>query len=414
MNTQGLSKTVGKYTILYVDDDIMSLKVFTHAFEDDYRIFTASSGSQAIKILEKNKIDLILTDQQMPEMEGSELLMKIVPLYPNIIRILITGENDINTIVKVVNAVGLDKYIFKPWNKEGLRLELDKALNLRREQGGALVDYGKVAMASNGAAFSAPADPSSTINNKNLWIQQEDQVGPIDPDKVINDNINLKESLLPRQEELKLYLEDAFILYDHFKVNKNGYWFGEDNNKLLVSSFKCDTDSMQAMACSTFLSTSLIELFYKEKIVKPDHVVANISKRLKTRFHGLMNSEQGYSMDISVLVLDKSQNIVTYCGAGQHLLYFDEKGAFNLVKGSPRPLGPVTDFQHTMEVLPAYNITEMYLTPNKEPNGNHPNKVNGSEPRIKGLLEKIHSHPMSIQRETLKNHRYNGLIGMKL
>ena len=117
-----------KYSVLYVDDEEVNLRIFERAFKRYYEVFTAISGADAIKILEANKMDLIMTDQRMPGMTGVELLMKVVPKYPNIVRMIMTGFSDEKAIAKVDETVGLDRYLVKPWNKDDLKEEFDRAL----------------------------------------------------------------------------------------------------------------------------------------------------------------------------------------------------------------------------------------------------------------------------------------------
>lgn len=80
-----------KFTILYVDDDESNLRIFKDTFRRKFEIFTAKSAKEGIDILDKNKIDLILSDQRMPEMSGVEFLKHSLEKHPEPNRILITG-----------------------------------------------------------------------------------------------------------------------------------------------------------------------------------------------------------------------------------------------------------------------------------------------------------------------------------
>ena len=64
--------------------------------------------------------------------------------------------------------------------------------------------------------------------------------------------------MLPYDQDLKLYLKDAFILYEHYKVNKNTYWFAENKGKLLVAFFNCNTENIQALALNTFINRTAV------------------------------------------------------------------------------------------------------------------------------------------------------------
>ena len=125
-----MSESERKYNILYVDDEESNLRIFKTAFKRDYNIFLAGSGLEAIKILHQQAIHLIVTDQKMPEMTGTEFLEKTIPEFPNIIRIILTGFSDIEAIVRAVNKANIYKYVTKPWNREEFKLVLDEALAL--------------------------------------------------------------------------------------------------------------------------------------------------------------------------------------------------------------------------------------------------------------------------------------------
>lgn len=117
-----------KKTILYVDDEESNLRIFRMAFKRQYNVLTAISGMDAIEVLRANDVQLIITDQKMPEMTGTELLEKVLPEFPDVIRIILTGFADIEAIIKAVNRCGIYKYITKPWDKGEMSLTIDKAL----------------------------------------------------------------------------------------------------------------------------------------------------------------------------------------------------------------------------------------------------------------------------------------------
>ncbi len=119
-----------KYKILYVDDEESNLRIFKMTFKRDYDIFTAISGLEAIEVLKHNPIQLIVTDQKMPEMTGTEFLEKTLPDHPDVIRIILTGFSDIEAIVRAVNKANIYKYVTKPWNREDFKIIIDEALTL--------------------------------------------------------------------------------------------------------------------------------------------------------------------------------------------------------------------------------------------------------------------------------------------
>jgi response regulator RpfG family c-di-GMP phosphodiesterase len=116
-----------KITILYVDDEENNLFSFKATFRIKYKVLTAISGDEALSILEKNRVHIIITDQRMPEMTGVQFLEKVIEKYPDPMRILLTGYADMEAVVDAVNKGKIFHYLAKPWNEEELDLTINSA-----------------------------------------------------------------------------------------------------------------------------------------------------------------------------------------------------------------------------------------------------------------------------------------------
>jgi DNA-binding NtrC family response regulator len=124
------------FGVLYVDDEINNLNSFKAAFRRDFDIYTAQSAREGRKILDANEIGVIITDQRMPGMTGIEFLESILAVYPDTIRILLTGFSDMNAVMDAINRGQVYKYLVKPWQNDELKLYIQNALeiyHLRRE-----------------------------------------------------------------------------------------------------------------------------------------------------------------------------------------------------------------------------------------------------------------------------------------
>lgn len=122
--------------VLYVDDEVGNLTSFKATFRKNFNVFVAESAAEGEKILAENPIEIVLTDQRMPEVTGVEFLQSIIKKYPDTIRILITGYSDINAVKEAVNKGQIYKYIEKPWDNEQLKIIIEKAYevyDLRRQ-----------------------------------------------------------------------------------------------------------------------------------------------------------------------------------------------------------------------------------------------------------------------------------------
>src|SRR5512141_3256052 len=119
-----------RFAILYVDDEEKSLKYFTRAFQDQFRILTAANAQDGLKLLEEHKDDigLLMTDQRMPGEKGVWLLEKTRQLRPRIIRILATAYADMDAAIAAVNTGAIYKYVTKPWDPPLLENTLKRGL----------------------------------------------------------------------------------------------------------------------------------------------------------------------------------------------------------------------------------------------------------------------------------------------
>src|SRR5437764_3096841 len=119
-----------KHAVLYVDDEEKSLKYFTRAFCDQFRILTAANAQDGLKLLEQHQdeIGLLMTDQRMPGEKGIWLLEKARQLRPRIIRILATAYSDMEAAIAAVNTGAIYKYVTKPWDPPQLEATLKRGL----------------------------------------------------------------------------------------------------------------------------------------------------------------------------------------------------------------------------------------------------------------------------------------------
>jgi two-component system probable response regulator PhcQ len=119
-----------KFAILYVDDEEKSLKYFTRAFQDQFRVFTATNAQDGYALLtqHKDEIAILMTDQRMPGEKGVQLLERARQLRPKIIRVLATAYSDLEAAIDAVNTGAIYKYVHKPWDIPILEMTLRRAM----------------------------------------------------------------------------------------------------------------------------------------------------------------------------------------------------------------------------------------------------------------------------------------------
>ena len=125
---------VDKISVLYVDDEENNLISFKAVFRIKYNILTAISGEEAIKVLRNNTVNVIITDQRMPQMTGVEFLESILDEFPLPTRILLTGYADMTAVIDAVNKGKIFHYLSKPWNEEELDMTIQRAYAVYKEK----------------------------------------------------------------------------------------------------------------------------------------------------------------------------------------------------------------------------------------------------------------------------------------
>ncbi|HSY39697.1 MAG TPA: response regulator, partial [Polyangia bacterium] len=106
--------------VLYVDDDARNLHAFRLGFKNRFRVVTASSGREALEVLAREPVAVLLSDQRMPEMTGSELCATVKQRFPDVIRMILTAYSDIGSVVEAINGGQVSRYFIKPWREEEL------------------------------------------------------------------------------------------------------------------------------------------------------------------------------------------------------------------------------------------------------------------------------------------------------
>lgn len=120
-------------TLLFVDDEPSILSALRRLFRPHgYRILIAESGAEGLEVLEKETVDLVISDMRMPEMDGATFLKHVRNSWPQTMRILLTGYADITSTVAAINEGEIYRYISKPWDDNEIVLVVREALERRR------------------------------------------------------------------------------------------------------------------------------------------------------------------------------------------------------------------------------------------------------------------------------------------
>jgi DNA-binding NtrC family response regulator len=108
------------HTILIVDDEPANLRMLERLLRPKFTVIKAISGQVALDVLRSKSISMIITDQGMPGMSGTELLRESLAIDPNLVRIMITGDLGSSTFIEAIKNGGAIRVIHKPWDPDNL------------------------------------------------------------------------------------------------------------------------------------------------------------------------------------------------------------------------------------------------------------------------------------------------------
>jgi response regulator RpfG family c-di-GMP phosphodiesterase len=172
-------------TILFVDDEANILSSLKRLFRPlGYTIFTAEGGAQGLEIMERETIDLVVSDMRMPEMNGAQFLEKVREKWPDTVRILLTGYAEIGATIDAINKGQIYRYVSKPWEDNDITLIVRHALQqkiLEREK----------------------------LRLEELTLRQNEELKDL--------NANLEQKVLSRTEEVRQAMSFLEVAHDGLK-----------------------------------------------------------------------------------------------------------------------------------------------------------------------------------------------------
>ncbi|PSB18721.1 two-component system response regulator [Phormidesmis priestleyi ULC007] len=169
-----------KTKMLVVDDEPDNLDLLYRTFRRDFQVLKAESGIQALEVLSaEGEVAVIISDQRMPEMKGTEFLSRTVPQFPDTMRIILTGFTDVEDLVEAINSGQVYKYITKPWDPSELKAVVQRAAEtyellkqrteeLRRSQAQTALLSTIVYVAQDASSLESTLEPIAAAFGKNF------------------------------------------------------------------------------------------------------------------------------------------------------------------------------------------------------------------------------------------------------
>jgi DNA-binding response OmpR family regulator/signal transduction histidine kinase len=169
--------TEARARLLFVDDEPDILLILSETFNDDYDVQVAESGREALALLAQGPVDVLVTDQKMPEMKGVELVARARELYPELVCIMLTAYSDPPDLIDVINRGPVYRFISKPWDTPDLVQTIENALahaQLAAENRSLLAQTQRRL-----AALEAFSEVSAAASGLRAWSDVVDEVAQV-------------------------------------------------------------------------------------------------------------------------------------------------------------------------------------------------------------------------------------------
>jgi len=378
--------TKKKYSLLYVDDEVTNLRVFKSNFRRFYKVYTVANPYEAIEMLKEHEIQVIVTDQRMPEMTGTEFLEKILPDFPDVIKIILTGFTDIEAIKDGINRCGIYKYITKPWNFDEMKAVLERAFESFQKQIDN-VEHVKELEDTNTELERRVAERTQELNDINERLISSIKYAG-----------QLQMSMLPADR----YLSRLFK--EHFIVFKTKYFFSEEFIWTTSLNFRAEDYTAVAVlefdgkgivgSLKTLIADSILtELVQDRKIFHTGDIV----KYLKQELDAAGSNDLYCDLKASVAIIDNNAQTLQYSGINQDMIVFDNENNMIVLEGDTEE--NIDELiAEKIDIKPGYSY---YMFTNGFYNQTNSDGVKFSREKFEELLKVSSDKPMEDQQNFL-------------
>jgi PAS domain S-box-containing protein len=266
-----------KNTILYIDDEQANLDGFKYIFHKEYNVFLANTVRDAFKIINNNKIKVVISDNRMPDMLGTEFFEVLSTSNPDIIRILVTAFADTDAVMQAINKGKVYRFITKPWNKNELQVTIDNAFeayNLKQQNTELIADL---------------TSKNKELADLNFRLMIEVAERTKAEEELAGHRDNLEMLVKQRTEEIeKINNELAIANHEMIAVNEELYAINEEleeANKKLNHEIEIRTHVQEQLAESENKYRGLIQQSSEGvMLIKPDGKIAECNEAVGNIF----------------------------------------------------------------------------------------------------------------------------------
>ncbi len=383
--------------ILYVDDEMDNLTVFKSTFRRDYKIHLANSAEEGQEILRQNpQIEVIITDQRMPEVTGVEFLEKTVQEYPDSVRMILTGFSDVEAIIDSINKGQVFRYITKPWDKEVLKQIIDEAvLNFQNKQ----AQKEKLAQTDGGARPETPP-PAPNSEDQTPYFQELTYL--------------LQKTCLPSAQRLGEFLPQHLIFSRPLeKASGDFYWLDlppdpDPTQPIYLGVGDCIGHGISGGLLSVIAVQLLNQIRQEEGFAPADALLRAFHKRFS---QAIPAEVAGHFLHLAfgLCRLDLSAQQMQFAGARVPLLVFDGEEVQEY-KGDTCSIGYTAydcpaELSFTLHTIDLHSSSTYYLfTDGYQNQFGGPSFTKLKSQPFRNLLQTLQQFPIDRQGPELDTH----------
>lgn len=391
-----------KPLVLCVDDEVIVLNSLLNQlrnyFNHEIIVEGAESGNEALEVIDEfieeygQVPQVIISDQIMPNMRGDELLAIVHEKYPDMMKILLTGQAEKEDIVKVINKAQLFRYIEKPWEILDLGLSVKEAIKLAqrtekiKEQRLQLLELNK------------HLEEKVNERTKALNAKNEELLAGIRYAK------NIQDSILPDFKKIVKNFADGFIFFRPLGIlSGDFFWYMQQEGTIFLAAVDCTGHGVPGAMMSIIGNNLLNEII----LIQNETDTGEILKKLNFGLHKILNqSESGLEdgMDIALCKIVLGENRLEFSGAKNPLFYIKD-GKLEVLKGGRFSVGGLTDVTKKWDTqkLDLDKISHIYLSSDgyQDQFGGPENKK-FSPQRLRDLLSTFSDKNMTEQHQLLE------------
>ena len=316
------------YSILYIDEAEQNLISFKSTFSQDYHIYTATSGRAGLEIMEQKNFQLVITDQQMQDMSGIEFLEKILVLYPDCMRMIMTGMNDKETIIQAINKGNIYRYVTKPWSREDLKLTIDGAMEVYnlKVQNRNLIKYME--------------DAKLNLEQKVMERTREIEQQRLNITDSIHYASRIQKALLPQSEVLDKLMPSHFVLNKPKDiVSGDYYWASKKSDSLIIAVADCTGHGVPGAFMSILGLNFLNEIVSNSDTLQANDILNELrEKTIKALGQTGQRDEAREGMEMALCVVDYKRKMIQFSGAFRPM-YLISEGELSVIIGDRMPIG---------------------------------------------------------------------------